>query len=136
MLRVAGNRQLAVVKKLYSILLVSVLLSGLFRDGVTIMMFKLNQAYIASTLCVNRDKPMTMCGGSCYLKKKLEENHREDDPFPASRTNEDRLLEFYSCAMLSVRPKACTQDQEQFHVYDEMLRSDDVVAGIFHPPKI
>ncbi|WP_051760319.1 hypothetical protein [Pedobacter antarcticus] len=35
--------------------------------------FKLNQKYIASTLCENRDKPEMHCNGKCYLTKKIKQ---------------------------------------------------------------
>jgi len=44
--------------------------------------FELNKDYIATTLCVNRDKPQLHCNGKCYLMKKLkaaEENERKEN---------------------------------------------------------
>lgn len=35
--------------------------------------FELNQKYIASTLCENRDKPEMHCNGKCYLSKKIKQ---------------------------------------------------------------
>jgi len=35
--------------------------------------FKLNQKYIARTLCENRDKPEMHCNGKCYLAKKIKQ---------------------------------------------------------------
>jgi len=35
--------------------------------------FELNQNYIASTLCENRNKPELHCNGKCYLMKKLKQ---------------------------------------------------------------
>ena len=35
--------------------------------------FKLNQNYIAATLCVNKNKPQLHCEGKCYLTKKLKQ---------------------------------------------------------------
>jgi hypothetical protein len=34
--------------------------------------FELNQKYIASTLCENKDKPWMHCNGHCYLMKKIK----------------------------------------------------------------
>ncbi len=44
--------------------------------------FELNRDYIATTLCINRDKPQLHCNGKCYLMKKLkaaEENERKEN---------------------------------------------------------
>lgn len=35
--------------------------------------YDINHSYIATVLCVNRDKPMLHCDGKCYLKKELEQ---------------------------------------------------------------
>jgi hypothetical protein len=35
--------------------------------------FKLNQNYIATRLCENRDKPLLHCNGRCYLMKKIKQ---------------------------------------------------------------
>lgn len=33
--------------------------------------YNVNHSYIASALCVNRDKPQMHCDGKCFLKKEL-----------------------------------------------------------------
>jgi hypothetical protein len=51
------------------------------RDLITWMSFEANREYIAEVLCINNEKPITVCGGSCYLQIQLEENHSEEsDP--------------------------------------------------------
>ena len=40
--------------------------------------FKLNQKYIASTLCENRNKPWLHCNGHCYLMKKLKQAEEKE----------------------------------------------------------
>lgn len=45
-----------------------------------------NQSYIASTLCVNRDKPEMHCNGKCVLMQRLKLVEEE------SRQNEERPL--------------------------------------------
>lgn len=40
--------------------------------------FELNQNYIASTLCVNRDKPEMNCNGKCYLSKKIKQAEEKE----------------------------------------------------------
>ena len=43
--------------------------------------FKLNQTYIAATLCVNKNKPEVRCEGKCYLTKKLKQaDEKEKSP--------------------------------------------------------
>jgi hypothetical protein len=40
--------------------------------------FKLNQGYISSVLCENRDKPVLKCNGKCYLTKKLKQAEEKE----------------------------------------------------------
>ncbi len=43
----------------------------IYQLGV-ITYFHLNNGYIAEVLCVNREKPITMCYGQCFLDKNLD----------------------------------------------------------------
>ena len=40
--------------------------------------FKINQKYIASNLCENRNKPWLHCNGHCYLMKKLRQAAKKE----------------------------------------------------------
>lgn len=40
--------------------------------------FELNQKYIATELCVNRDKPQLHCNGKCYLMRKLKQAEQKE----------------------------------------------------------
>ena len=48
--------------------------------------FYLNQELIASTLCINRDKPELLCSGKCVLNTMLEKSEEsEKQQIPASQ---------------------------------------------------
>lgn len=40
--------------------------------------FGLNQEYIASKLCENRDKPVLKCNGKCFLAKKIKQEEEKE----------------------------------------------------------
>jgi len=40
--------------------------------------FELNQNYIASKLCENRDRPEMNCNGKCYLAKKIKQAEEKE----------------------------------------------------------
>ncbi len=43
-----------------------------------------NKTYIASQLCVNKDKPKSCCEGTCYLNKQLKKaEEAQDHKLPA-----------------------------------------------------
>jgi hypothetical protein len=55
-----------------TILLIACTLAANFTRLFVFAGFELNQKYIASTLCENRDKPWLHCNGHCYLMKKIK----------------------------------------------------------------
>jgi hypothetical protein len=58
-------------------ILVALMLSNFSRLFIYAS-FDLNQNYIASTLCENRDKPEMHCNGKCYLMKKLKQAEEKE----------------------------------------------------------
>lgn len=40
--------------------------------------FELRKEYIAKVLCIEKDRPMTVCGGRCYLTAQLEKAASQD----------------------------------------------------------
>jgi hypothetical protein len=72
----------AMLKKLTGCLLLIAVLSANYSYLFIYAGFKLNQKYIATTLCENRDKPWMHCNGHCYLAKKIkqaeEKEHAEE----------------------------------------------------------
>ena len=59
------------------VLLFSVISANLSRLYV-FAGFELNQKYIASNLCENRDKPWMHCNGKCYLMKKIKQAEEKE----------------------------------------------------------
>jgi hypothetical protein len=60
------------VKKITSIGLVLLLCLQCFYNLGVLTYFQLNRDYIAEVLCVNKEKPITMCYGQCFLEKNLD----------------------------------------------------------------
>lgn len=62
-----------------------VLIINLFASSYILISFKINQNYIANTICVEKDKEVNTCQGSCHLKKqfdKIEEKEDTDNKIP------------------------------------------------------
>ncbi|MGP1500257.1 hypothetical protein [Bergeyella cardium] len=59
------------MKKLFSILMIALILLVTFQRGLVVIHFKLNQDYIEKEYCVNKSKPSLNCHGQCHLKKEL-----------------------------------------------------------------
>lgn len=57
----------------------------LFKLGI-VTYFELNRDYIAEVLCINKNKPIAMCYGRCFLKKNLAlADESEKAPAPLSK---------------------------------------------------
>ncbi|MEM7107821.1 MAG: hypothetical protein AAF519_06320 [Bacteroidota bacterium] len=60
------------MKRLLPICFVILYGFGLLRPVAPIIEFELNKGYIQDFLCINRDKPLTVCGGQCYLAEQMK----------------------------------------------------------------
>ncbi|WP_316841899.1 hypothetical protein [Pedobacter gandavensis] len=60
-------------KRFTAVILLITLLLAQFSKVFVYAGFELNQQYIASVLCENKDKPEMNCNGKCYLMKKLQQ---------------------------------------------------------------
>lgn len=61
--------------------MLSILLQSTGRM-VILINFKINQAYIASVLCENKEKPELKCDGKCQLNKKMAEQEETEKQLP------------------------------------------------------
>jgi hypothetical protein len=60
------------LKRLFSVFLLLILfVPTLFKVGVEVY-YELNKEYIATNLCVNKDRPITMCFGRCFVDQKIQ----------------------------------------------------------------
>lgn len=64
--------------KLVAALLIIAIISGSFSRIFIYAGFRLNQKYIAATLCENRFRPWLHCNGKCYLLKKIKLAHEAE----------------------------------------------------------
>jgi len=78
-----------------SILLVC-LLAATFGQGLIILSYRINQKYIASTLCVNRNNPAAHCNGHCYLKKQLNNEEQPANPLGTAGKEKMEVQLFFS----------------------------------------
>ncbi len=58
-------------RRLISLALSAVISLNMLAMPLSYLSFRLNQSYYATVLCENPEKPITVCGGICYLKKQL-----------------------------------------------------------------
>lgn len=69
------------MKRVTAIVMIAVMSVQCFYKLGVITYFQLNREYIAEFLCINKEEPITMCYGQCFLKKNLDIT---DDSSPAA----------------------------------------------------
>lgn len=68
------------MKKILVIIFANIFLLSASPQALTYWMWKLNQAKIASTLCVKKDVKENTCKGKCFFKKKIENEENRQVP--------------------------------------------------------
>jgi hypothetical protein len=63
-----------------------------FNKALVLVDYQVNKNYIATVLCVNRDKPASCCKGKCYLKKTLQ---RQEDGDKSTAAKEKFESDWY-----------------------------------------
>ena len=117
------------------LLLIALTVSGLQRF-VIYAGFKINQRYIAKTLCVNRSRPWMHCNGRCYFMRKLkaaEENEKK-------QTEKDNLNRFEISFFQSAVRFEFGQKYEETRTLSCFLPQsaacrDPYLQSPFHPPQ-
>lgn len=104
------------------------------RIGVYLS-YELNKDYIATTLCVNQEKPELMCAGKCYLKSQLE----KIDQTTQEQSNVKSQLVFSVYILDQVEPLSF---HRIFHSFSQrtIFRSihwfsSQYCSSLFHPPR-
>jgi len=117
------------------LMIAAVALPSLHKLGLLID-FKINQDFITENFCVNKNEPVIMCHGKCYLSQKFEEAERQQNKAPGAiqKTQTDVLnwdvKEYESQFLLC--PEAA---QASPIAYLNIFHILDLPGGIFRPPR-
>lgn len=121
------------VKKLISLLLVSAFCLPALLQLSVMADFYANRAYIASTLCVNKDQKKNTCGGTCHLSKELAKTREmesdRESPVPSTKAE---LSPGILCETHNIFQADLQVSRTPLHEQDlyALLR----VSDFFHPP--
>ena len=102
-----------------------------YKLGV-ITYFQLNRKFIAEFLCINKEQPITMCEGQCFLKKNLQQaDDVAQSPAPTGKEKVDFPTfivtdNYYTFVQLSGSGPMNT-------IYIDASSSEHLSAP-FHPP--
>ena len=110
---------------------------ALLRPIAPYLEYYANQKYIATHLCVNRDKPWMHCDGKCYLHKKLVQAAKQQEK--ENRKAITTIVRFtdYSGGFFFIRlqrPAVAEPDKAWCYIPDHY--SFLYSPAVFHPPTI
>jgi hypothetical protein len=117
-------------------LLVIFLLQSLIKVSI-LMDYQINQEFIATILCINKDQPKNTCKGQCYLSQQLEkaeDNENKELPSSSRQQLETHLFfDFYSSQIISV--PVAEHKARPFGGEPDVYASN-WLGDIFRPPEI
>lgn len=106
---------------------------GMLRPIQPYLEYELRKDYILEFLCVNKDKPITRCLGSCFLEKRIAESQQgssEDSSF--FQVNMDDYPIGFICLMDLDRSNL--QIEYEFTINDPGIYLDPLLSSLFRPP--
>lgn len=109
----------------------AVMFLNILAVPLTYLDFKLRQDYYAS-VCQNQDRPITVCGGRCYLKKQLAPIEDEATTVPVIKkivVSEYIFLAQY--AMLPLRQLSTANTGVYLSTVSSLHPT-----GVFQPPRV
>jgi hypothetical protein len=102
--------------------------SGLF----VYMGFEINKQYIATELCVNRDKPEMHCNGKCYLMKKLKQAQEKEQ----KQERQSQKTQVQDAVIVSpLKFKRYAFSKVTLHIPFSTGMPQSIKNSIFHPPQ-
>lgn len=125
------------LKKAFSILmLIAILLPSLTKIGILID-FKINQDFIAAIFCINKEEPIVMCNGKCYLVEQLNKaEEQEEKQIPIHQEEQAEIIYYYSNVSLERSDHTSTYLYKLNPAYENDFYPNAFVASIFRPPKL
>lgn len=120
-------------KRCLSFVLIVTLLSASFSRLFIYAGFNVNQKFIASTLCENRDKPQLHCNGKCYLMKKIKLAEEKEKNQEKQSQQSDVQLSF---TVRDFKISAPVTSIPAHSFAEPHFQISDKTDFIFQPPKV
>jgi hypothetical protein len=103
-----------------------------FNKTIALIDYQLNKNYIASSLCVNRSKPMSCCKGKCFLRKQMQKDEETGkNGVPVSGDKFDVSL---FCEAIAKNGFDNAINDKIFSDYYQVKKYSTDPSPFFHPP--
>ena len=98
--------------------------------------FKINQDFISNVRCINRETPITLCKGKCYLSAQLKKVEEQKDRQTLSTSSQKTEIPCY-LGKTGYDNLECkdTQQNKPKHRSPLYIYASLSVGGIFRPPQ-
>ena len=96
--------------------------------------FNLRRDYIADVLCINRDEPMTVCNGQCYLSDQLKKANNQHEKQKSTTPNQSGYT-FYFEPGKSYTFNTHYFVRDQSYTMYQTKSGISLIDDIFHPPQ-
>lgn len=98
--------------------------------------YELRKEYIMANLCVNRENPIVVCEGKCYLAEKIVDAKKQDERRAEQTFMANLLFQAMDTGKLFIfkSPERFEGQLEVAFDYISPFLSRTVSADIFHPP--
>ena len=100
-----------------------------------ILAFKINQDYIASAFCENKDKPEIHCNGRCVLAKKLKQAEQNEEKQRTENLEKANVLFFCKLNRLEVNESSVDPKTADFNAFYLRFKPSSFTNDIFKPPQ-
>jgi len=123
------------VKRTVAISFVIFYMMAVLRPMLPYLEYSLNRDYIKTMLCIDKDEPMSMCEGSCYLDKRIQEESDKNQGADTPQLSTEKFpLDFmrffsYNLSIIPTNNKVTTSAYQ--NTYDFLF-----VRNVLQPPKI
>ncbi len=116
-------------------MIIAVMLPSLTKIGILID-FKINQDFIEDVLCINKDTPIKMCKGKCYLSNQLKKvENQEEKQAPSSKKERIDVVYYHCKQTLDFQNLADRYLSSMSPGANDELHTSSFISAIFRPPK-
>ena len=124
------------LKRLLSIVLLLSFLAPSLIKVVIFIDFKLNQDYIARVLCINKEKPLIMCNGKCYLSRQLGKVKEKEEKNALISAEEKTAETLYIQEIKNPFPGIICETLSESPFIEVLdLYASSYIREVFHPPR-
>jgi hypothetical protein len=120
------------LKKISATILLLAFAAQTFSQGITLIRFYINRAYIVKNECINRYRPMLHCNGQCALAKKLKAQEKKEQQNPDLKMDARQEIVSSRSFFITI-PSAPLTIENNWLLFNDS-RTLDQPSSFFHPP--